>query len=137
MDMFAAVESWVNELPPDRREVIFEGLTSEGVREGRHHDDDVRSAVDEKHSGCCPPPRRRPAAVNLEDEGAAERFQRQNEVPQQQSYQRYSRREEFEVSREDGFRQSEDVSFRREERFTGDENVSYYKKEGKSLYRRG
>jgi Heterokaryon incompatibility protein Het-C len=136
MDMFAAVESWVNDLPPDRKEVIFDGLTREGVREGRHHDDDVRSAVDEKHSGCCPLPPRRPAAVNLEDGGAQEGFKRQD-VPQQQSYQRYSEREEFEMRREDGFRQSEDVSIRREERFGRDGNVSYYEKEGNSLYQRG
>jgi hypothetical protein len=42
--MFATVKLWVDNIPVDKRARIFEGLTSQGVRQGRHHDDEKRKA---------------------------------------------------------------------------------------------
>lgn len=42
--MFATVKLWVDNTPVDKRARIFEGLTSQGVRQGRHHDDEKRKA---------------------------------------------------------------------------------------------
>src|SRR5208282_914380 len=42
--MFATVKLWVDNIPVDKKARIFEGLTSQGVRQGRHHDDEKRKA---------------------------------------------------------------------------------------------
>jgi len=42
MDMFSTVKNWIEGLPRDRKETILEGLTREGVRQGRHHDEQKR-----------------------------------------------------------------------------------------------
>jgi hypothetical protein len=47
MDMFAVVRDWIEGLPSDKKERILEGLTKEGVREGRHHDDEKRQAEEQ------------------------------------------------------------------------------------------
>jgi hypothetical protein len=49
-DMFAVVKNWVDTLPSDKKRVILDGLTKEGVRDGRHHDDERRK-VEEKAGG--------------------------------------------------------------------------------------
>lgn len=40
-DMFNAVKGWVDRLPHEKRVRVFDGLTREGVRQGKHHDDEV------------------------------------------------------------------------------------------------
>ena len=42
--MFATVKLWVDNIPVDKKARILEGLTSQGVRQGRHHDDEKRKA---------------------------------------------------------------------------------------------
>src|SRR5208282_5971919 len=40
--MFATVEAWIERQPADRKARILDGLTREGVRQGRHYDDEIR-----------------------------------------------------------------------------------------------
>jgi hypothetical protein len=47
MEMFGVVRDWIEGLPSDRKERILEGLTKEGVKEGRHHDDEKRKAEEQ------------------------------------------------------------------------------------------
>jgi hypothetical protein len=47
MDMFTVVRDWIEGLPSDKKERILEGLTKEGVKEGRHHDDEKRQAEEQ------------------------------------------------------------------------------------------
>jgi hypothetical protein len=42
MDMFSTVQNWINNLPRDKKDRILEGLTKEGVRQGKHHDEEKR-----------------------------------------------------------------------------------------------
>ena len=42
--MFATVKLWVDSIPPDKKPRVLDGLTREGVRQGRHHDDEKRKA---------------------------------------------------------------------------------------------
>ena len=46
-DMFAVVKDWVEQIPPEKKTRILQGLTSEGVRRGQHHDSERRAAVSE------------------------------------------------------------------------------------------
>src|SRR5947207_1353073 len=38
--MFATVKLWVDNIPIDKKARILDGLTSQGVRQGRNHDDE-------------------------------------------------------------------------------------------------
>jgi hypothetical protein len=42
--MFATVKLWIDSVPVDKKPRILDGLTREGVRQGRHHDDEKRKA---------------------------------------------------------------------------------------------
>jgi len=156
MDMFAAVQSWVNELPPDRKAVILDGLTREGVRQGRHHDDDVRAASDSYHSGgcCAPPPRKsgfpdlniagvnfgNPLAVvqqefeSFENRGNGRSFeyaqQETNDYQGNSTRQEY-RHQEYETRQEEGgYEQYERTSYQQEEHYSRrGESASYYSAE--------
>ena len=155
MDMFAAVQSWVNELPPDRKAMILDGLTREGVREGRHHDDDVRAAADSHHNGgCCAPPPRKSgfpdlniAGVNLgnplavvqqefesfENRGNSRSYeyaQQQTDYYQGNSVRQEYRREEYETRRGEGeYERYERTSYQQEQYSGRGENASYYSAE--------
>lgn len=43
-EMMSVVRDWIEGLPSDKKSRILDGLTREGVRQGRHHDDQVRQA---------------------------------------------------------------------------------------------
>jgi hypothetical protein len=47
-DMFAVVKDWVDNLPPQTKPRILQGLTSEGVRRGENHDNEVSAKVNQK-----------------------------------------------------------------------------------------
>src|SRR5579859_6602063 len=58
MEMFSTVQRWIDGLPRDKKDRILEGLTKEGVRQGKHHDEEkkqVEANMPGAHSHGPPP----------------------------------------------------------------------------------
>ena len=60
-DMFNVVRTWVNEIPQEKKNRIMQGLTSDGVKQGLHHDNEIL-AQDQAAGGHghTPSPQQRP-----------------------------------------------------------------------------
>lgn len=49
-DMFAVIQNWVAQLPPEKKSRIMQGLTSDGVRRGEHHDNELQGLDSHSHA---------------------------------------------------------------------------------------
>ena len=48
--MFAVIQNWVAQLPPEKKSRIMQGLTSDGVRRGEHHDNELQGLDSHSHA---------------------------------------------------------------------------------------